>query len=96
VLRLLDSDLPPADFPPSEPEQHSPDIPAALRKATGDPYEYAALARTGYWLLFTEASIRGEWVHLDGIRGTNMPIGPLERGIDIRLDEIVAVADQAY
>lgn len=44
---------------------------------------------------FLNARVASEWVHLEGIQSIRGPLGvfPFERGLDIRLSEIVWVAD---
>ncbi len=73
-------------------------LPASLLKAISDPFDYAIGLRTGLVIRFSEARIQGEWVHLL-VAGTNRPVGNgddtynWERGIDVRLTEIVWCAD---
>lgn len=85
----------------------TPRIPADLAKAFGDPFDYMVILRNGMIFYFTEAALAGEWVTLTGIRafsGIPLPKGdPLsdslpnfERGIQVRLADIIAVADAPW
>ena len=84
--------------------------PSALIKATEDPFDYALLLKSGQSLYFSEATvINREWVHLEfnstrpdpvaqhkgwkDIRG-HLPC--FERGVDVRVSEIVWVADAPF
>ncbi len=84
-----------------------PPLPSALMKALDDPFTYALQHRTLGLIEFFAASIGGGgWIHLDGdnltIHGykrweSNALHGlPFERGIDIRLSDIIWVCDQGH
>jgi len=82
--------------------------PTALRKAVWDPFDYACCLRSGLVIFFESASShKGGWVHLAGIKGQSGPgvkvatswtsdAFTFERGIDVRLTDIVWVADAPY
>jgi hypothetical protein len=61
-------------------------LPAALRKACNDEFNYTMGLKSGKEIEFSSAEINGDWVHLKRIPG-------LERGMDVRLSEIEWVAD---
>jgi hypothetical protein len=70
--------------------------PASLLKSIGDPFDYALQLRTGLMIRFRTSSIDGEFAHLTGVR-----VGPMnpavrfdDRGIDIRLTDIVWFCDE--
>jgi hypothetical protein len=72
---------------------------SALAKACSDPFDYALKLRTGEVIRFTEARIISSgWVHLDVVpahwdqEGNNMPY-PADRGVDVRIADIVWVMD---
>lgn len=68
--------------------------PPALVKAGIDPYDYAIGLRSGAVICFREAEITDTlgWVHLCDVR--SLTAAPAtERGMDVRLVEIVWVAD---
>lgn len=73
--------------------------PMELIKAVVEPFDYALGLRDGRELRFSQAIIRGEWVHLDietnlAEQQAQATLGhPLERGISVRLSEIVWIAD---
>ena len=73
--------------------------PAALLKAHGDYFDYALRLRTGEVIRFMEARIEGDWVHLTVSPACDQPefFGrlpyPMDRGLDVRIDDIVWVAD---
>ena len=75
--------------------------PPALMKAVCDPYDYALRLVTGEIVYFSEATISGEWVHLDQV-GQLRPVDsrpfdiPAPRGVDIRVDSIVWVTDAPH
>lgn len=81
-------------------------IPSALVKACSDHFYYGLRLTTGELIYFNEARIKGDWVHLDVADGVNKPDhwhkpppseNPLwERGVDVRLDQIVWVADAPH
>ena len=79
--------------------------PPALLKASADPFSYALGLRDGTVVDFESAEINGEWVTII-INDTVIPGVPINlitghgwkgrecpRGVDIRLSEIVWVAD---
>jgi len=84
--------------------QTSKDVPAALAKAIEDEFDYALGLRNGVVIRFGHAKISedGAWVHLDTptytsgswvMSGVEMPF---ERGLDVRLADVVWVADAPY
>lgn len=89
------------DYFPICPECNSK-YPAALVKASCDPFDYALGLKHGEIIRFSEASIDGDWVHLnvDRIYDDEEP-NPIKRltglcfarGIDVRISEIAWVAD---
>ena len=72
---------------------------AALAKACVDPFDYAMKLRTGEVIDFSFATILNkEWVHLDINPMDEQPkenriAYPAERGVDVRLSDIVWVMD---
>jgi hypothetical protein len=70
-------------------------VPPALAKAMHDPFSYALRLRTGEEFEFESAELETPgWVHLREVRGIHpFPHGPVERGIDVRISEIVWVLD---
>jgi hypothetical protein len=76
--------------------------PDALIKATCDIFNFAMRLTTGELIRFQEAIINGDWVHLTGSEyhpGVHdesvfpeLP-HPCPRGIDVRISQIVWVAD---
>lgn len=71
--------------------------PESLLKATHDEFDYALGVRSGVAFRFRKAEIRGDFVHLDQIQETyGLPGYPLERGADIRIDEIVWCCDAPH
>lgn len=86
-------------------EDRYPDLPAALGKAIDDPFDYALGLRTGQIVFFTSASLskNRQWVHLDldnSFVHRDQEKGeielPFERGLDVRVADIVWVADAPY
>lgn len=74
--------------------------PPALVKATGDPFDHAMGLRDGSVIQFEEATVirDGKWAHLKKPRLSkegHSPM-PLERGIDVRVGEIVWVCDAPW
>ncbi|GEM_PF-6476477 len=69
--------------------------PDALIKACHDPFEYELQLRTGTVVRFVEARpINRDWVHIEvGDRDQKCELSRFERGIDVRLSDIVYVAD---
>lgn len=75
--------------------------PAALIKATWDHFDYALGLRNGMVLRFEQARIAGAWLHLRGVSEwtsgeNNLRVQTgysFDRGIDIRLDDVLWVAD---
>lgn len=72
----------------------------ALTKACHDNcFDYAAKLRTGEVIRFCGASvINSEWIHLDLVSYLKQPtlnrlVYPAERGVDVRLADIVWVMD---
>ena len=82
--------------------------PPALVKAVADPFDYACALRSGLVVFFAWAHpCKRGWVHLAGIKGQSGPgvkvatawtsdSFTFERGIDVRLVDIVWVADAPY
>lgn len=83
--------------------------PDALIKATFDSFEYALMLKTGAVLYFTDATpiCDGSWVALtldrvhcevpDTWSSSSVCVPPFfERGIEVRVSEIVWVADCPY
>jgi hypothetical protein len=71
-------------------------IPASLIKACYDSFFYVAYIRGLGVFEFTDAKIHGEWVWLDRTSNYELkdhPPYPFERGIDVRLSEILWCAD---
>lgn len=80
-------------------------LPAALQKACVDYFDYLAVLRDGTVIRFHEASVCNEFVSLrwdgslqDGfgiLQSLNPILGQFsfDRGVDVRLSEIVLVAD---
>ena len=76
----------------------------ALLKSTVDPFDYAMRLSSGEIIYYDECSINGDWVSIrrpiqkgpdvNSVQGPKLP--PFERGVDIRLDDIVWVADAPY
>jgi hypothetical protein len=71
--------------------------PSALVKAMFDPFDYACGLIDGTVIRFGEAQIQGKWVHLnpravDQPEQRGLPFA-MERGVDVRIDRIVWVAD---
>jgi hypothetical protein len=82
-------------------------VPRPLIKATSDASDYALGLKNGTVFTFTEASIHGQWVCLEGVRSHSVP-APMryaatsemafsfDRGVEVRLDEIAWVADAPW
>lgn len=75
--------------------------PASLLKAAVDPFDYALGLRTGETVFFYELRIDGDYVHLTYYDfGHAEPDHTLqfgkERGIDVRVDDIVWCCDAPY
>lgn len=75
-------------------------MPPALTKACIDPFDYALRLRTGELIYFESASpMDGPWVHIAGVTHVADVSGQrdggcdFERGLDIRIADIVWVAD---
>ena len=72
---------------------------AALAKACQDPFDYAMKLRTGEVIDFSFAKVLNkEWVHLeikpmDEQPEANRIAYPADRGVDVRLSDIVWVMD---
>lgn len=86
-------------------------IPDALSKAMGDPFVYALGLRNGQVIAFESARLSndGLWVHLTPYDGYGLQVHsdgscypmtgvtmPFERGLDVRLSEIIWVADAPW
>ena len=78
--------------------------PPSLLKACGDPFEYALRTSWGATIAFSEAFVHGEWVHLKLTMGADYdligyeykwPLG-MERGVDIRVADIVWCCDTGH
>lgn len=74
--------------------------PAALIKAQCDSFDYALRLNTGEMVLFSEATITGEWVHLEHLNRLDHDSPPFAlkgyRGVDVRVDAIVWCADAPF
>ncbi len=77
-------------------------IPRALLKALIDPFDYALRLTTGEVVRFGSARIDGDWVTLSDAPGETPPKGdrpvtglkyPCPRGVEVRIDQIVWIAD---
>lgn len=74
-------------------------MPPSLLKACFDrPFDYALGLRNGLIIRFGGATINGEWISLDDIKGYSnkeeLVVGyPMDRGMDVRLSEIIWCAD---
>jgi len=72
---------------------------AALAKACQDCFDYAMKLRTGEVINFSFAEvINNEWVHLTLKETNEQPIAnriayPADRGVDVRMSDIVWVMD---
>lgn len=93
---IPDSTSPADDWPKCPPH-----IAAALWKATLDGnYRYALGLNSGLVLVFEGATITGNWAHLNGLDKDFLPLPATDfesgRGIDIRLADIVWVADYGH
>jgi len=81
-------------------------IPDSLDKATEDQFIYAVRLRTGELMTFSKARLNGEWVHLSdpdvitpdrlGARWDRGMEFVLDRGMDVRLADIVWCADAPF
>jgi hypothetical protein len=71
----------------------------ALSKSCADPFDYALKLKTGEVVMFTEARVlNNEWIHLtlkpyDEQPDKNRVPYPADRGMDVRISEIVWVMD---
>lgn len=71
----------------------------ALAKACEDPFDYALKLKTGEVIYFHQASILNkEWIHLSLLPYDDQPsVGRIaykaDRGVDVRMSEIVWVMD---
>jgi hypothetical protein len=71
----------------------------ALAKACSDNFDYALKLRTGEVIRFSEARlISSGWIHLDVMEPDCQPAGPslpypADRGVDVRIADIVWVMD---
>ena len=72
----------------------------ALAKSLSDPFDYALKLRTGEVIRYEGADIvNKDWVHLKGARidgGWEDENPHFDRGIDVRLSDIVWVKDAPY
>ncbi len=68
-----------------------------LAKCVSDQFTYYLRVRTGEVFQFEIAEIFGEWLHLENCRivecGTPLSAGEMQRGIDVRLSDIVWIQD---
>jgi hypothetical protein len=78
----------------------APLYPHSLLKASFDPFDYALRLRTGEVIYFQECSFRGDWVCLtvhkcpyQAAHDMSTLRHPFERGLDVRLSDIVWCAD---
>jgi hypothetical protein len=71
-----------------------------LIKSIHDNFDYALKLRTGEVIRYTEASIiSNDWLHLEGARldgGLEDKNPHFERGIDVRISDIVWAKDAPY
>ena len=78
------------------------ETPDAVQKAAEDHFEYAARLRTGETIVFQKAEINGAWVHLEEISNHSAPLVSgrpeftFDRGMDVRIEDIVWVADAPW
>lgn len=77
--------------------------PPALVKAIGDPFDYALRLTTGEVWRFREATyLSPDWVRIEEFDDSNtaddqaLPVMPFHRGVDVRVSEIVWVADAPH
>lgn len=85
-------------------EQHARRFPPALLKAAGDPFDYALRLVTGEIVYFNECDLYDGWAHVsafdDDLRKSWHGTTPFEikadRGLDVRLEHIVWVADAPW
>lgn len=73
-------------------------IPESLLKATHDEFDYAIGLRTGDVFRFRRATLAGDFVHLDDVVEWDYidsadSAYTLDRGVDIRLSDVVWCAD---
>jgi hypothetical protein len=83
-------------------------IPAELIKSSLDNFQYAVRLRTGETICFSQARISGDWVHLseavisppveipECTPSTSTTEMNVERGISVRLTEIVWIVDAPW
>jgi hypothetical protein len=69
--------------------------PMPIRKANSDMFHYALGLRNGSVFQFDSCTIRGDWVHLDAVT-TDSPDLPFDRGVYVRVEDIVWCADAPY
>ena len=75
--------------------------PRTLLKATADEFCYAVGLSNGAVIVFHSMMIQGDWAILTGVSETTILKGghivPIfDRGIDVRLSDIIWVADAPY
>jgi hypothetical protein len=75
--------------------------PPSLLKAIGDSYDYALRLRTGEVIYFQQATVEGEFITLSGtgkdpFQQADELRYSFERGLDVRLDDIVWCADLGH
>ena len=86
---------------PEEFREH-PDLPYMLEKCLTDcPFSYAVGLRDGTVLFFHEASREGDWIRFEEIEEHNiLSIGSrrfnFERGLEVRISDIMWVSDAPY
>jgi hypothetical protein len=80
-----------------EPNSNQP-LPEALAKAIADPFQYALMLRDGTITEFEGADVPSSgWVLLHGPRIVNRGYdASFDRGVEIRLEEVVWVADAPH
>lgn len=87
------------DYPPEYRQQERICGSSALAKACSDkPFQYALKLRTGEIIQFTGATlVTEEWITLELDSGASSALPfPCERGIDVRIADIVWVVDAPY
>lgn len=94
---------------PGMPQTHIPGFPNALTKALSDQFTYMLMLKNGAMIEFESAELQGDyppvsadhWVRLHGVKMIQPAIkgeDPInfERGLDVRVSEIVWVVDAPY
>ena len=87
------------DLSESPHSRHCADLPEALAKAVSDnPFQYALMLRDGTIIEFEGATLPSAgWILLDRPKIVNRGYDAcLERGIEVRIEDIVWVADAPH